>query len=172
MRGVIRLPCCPTNKAGSSSAFNNWARTFNQVSTATCAVRPTGTTRVFLIVGDPVAQVKAPQVYNHLFAQNGIDAVLVPMKVPPGQLGGFVRNAFAAQNVGGMWVTIPHKSGVHDLLDHCDPLGRTAGAVNAVRRRPDGTLEGALFDGSGTLGALIGRPTTPLAEALQQALAV
>ncbi|WP_298924220.1 SDR family oxidoreductase [uncultured Ramlibacter sp.] len=35
-----------------------------------------------------------------------------------------------------------------------------------------GAAQGALFDGSGTLGALIGRPTTPLAEALQQALAV
>jgi len=34
-----------------------------------------------------------------------------------------------------------------------------------------GAAKGALFDGSKTLSALIGRPTTPLAEALQQALA-
>jgi NAD(P)H dehydrogenase (quinone) len=31
--------------------------------------------------------------------------------------------------------------------------------------------DGALFDDSGTLGRLIGRPTTPLAEAVRQALA-
>ena len=63
----------------------------------------TGTTRVFLIVGDPVVQVKAPEVYNHLFQLHGVDAVVVPMKVAPAQLAGFVRNAFAAQNLGGMW---------------------------------------------------------------------
>ena len=114
----------------------------------------TGTTRVFMIVGDPVAQVKAPQVYNHLFAQNGIDAVLVPMKVPPAQLAGFVRNAFAAQNVGGMWVTIPHKAAMQGLMDRCDPLAQLAGAVNAVRRGDDGQIEGALFDGIGFVKGL------------------
>ena len=42
----------------------------------------TGTTRVFFILGDPVAQVRAPEVFNHLFRQHGIDAVLVPLKLP------------------------------------------------------------------------------------------
>jgi shikimate dehydrogenase len=41
----------------------------------------TGTTRVFFIFGDSVAQVRAPAVYNHLFQQHGIDAVLVPLKL-------------------------------------------------------------------------------------------
>ena len=48
----------------------------------------TGHTQVFMIVGDPVAQVRAPEVYNHLFQRHGVDAVLVPMKVAPGQLAG------------------------------------------------------------------------------------
>ena len=113
-----------------------------------------GTTRVFMIVGDPVAQVKAPQVYNHLFEQHGIDAVVVPMKVPPAQLAGFVRNAFAAENVGGMWVTIPHKAAMQGLMDRCDPLAQIAGAVNAVRRGDDGKIEGALFDGIGFVKGL------------------
>jgi shikimate dehydrogenase len=41
-----------------------------------------GTARVFCILGDPVAQVRAPEVYNRPFVQHGIDAVLVPMKLP------------------------------------------------------------------------------------------
>ena len=41
----------------------------------------TGTTRVFYILGDPVAQVRAPEVYNHIFQEHGIDAVVVPLKV-------------------------------------------------------------------------------------------
>ena len=32
----------------------------------------TGTTRVFYILGDPVAQVRAPEVYNHLFREHGL----------------------------------------------------------------------------------------------------
>ena len=40
------------------------------------------------------------------------------------------------------------------LLDDCDRFGRIAGAVNAVRRLPDGRVEGALFDGVGFVKAL------------------
>jgi len=37
-------------------------------------MRIAGTTRVFYILGDPVAQVRAPEVYNSLFELHGIDA--------------------------------------------------------------------------------------------------
>ena len=114
----------------------------------------TGTTRVFLIAGDPVAQVRAPEIYNHLFERHGIDAVLVPVKVPPARLADFVRNAFVAENVGGMWVTIPHKAAMMALMDRCDPVAQLAGAVNAVRRADDGAIEGALFDGIGFVKGL------------------
>jgi len=114
----------------------------------------TGKTRVFMIIGDPVAQVRAPEVYNHLFALHGVDAVVVPVKVPAAQLAGFVRHAFEAENLGGFWVTIPHKAAMHDLMQICDPVAQTAGAVNAVRRSPQGGLEGALFDGLGFVKGL------------------
>lgn len=114
----------------------------------------TGRTRVFLILGDPVAQVRAPEVFNHLFAAHGVDAVLVPAQVPPAALPGFVRGVFSARNIDGLWLTIPHKAAVLPLLDRCDTTGRVAGAVNAVRRHADGRLEGALFDGLGFVKAL------------------
>ena len=120
-----------------------------------------GSTRVFLILGDPVAQVRAPEVFNSLFARHGVDAVLVPVQVAPQLLAGFVKHAFDADNVGGLWVTIPHKAAVLPLLGHCDARGRLAGAVNAVRRHADGSLEGALFDGVGFVKGLdrFGLPT-------------
>lgn len=114
----------------------------------------TGTTRVFMIVGDPVAQVRAPEIYNHIFQRHGIDAVLVPMKVPAPHLASFVRQAFEAQNLGGMWVTIPHKAAMQGLMDSCDALATLAGAVNAVRRNDDGLIEGMLFDGVGFVKGL------------------
>ena len=114
----------------------------------------TGKTKVFMIIGDPVAQVRAPEVYNHLFARHGVDAAVVPVKVAPAHLEGFVRNAFNAENFGGFWVTIPHKAAMQALMRLCNPVAEIAGAVNAVRRAADGGLEGALFDGLGFVKGL------------------
>ena len=114
----------------------------------------TGTTRVFFILGDPVAQVRAPEVYNHLFQRHGIDAVLVPLKLPAAALPGFLAHGLAAENVGGFWATIPHKAQLAALLEPGDPVAQIAGAVNAVRRTPEGRLEAALFDGIGFVKGL------------------
>ena len=113
-----------------------------------------GTTRVFFILGDPVAQVRAPEVYNHLFERHGIDAVLVPLKLPAAALPGFLEHGMEAENIGGFWATIPHKAQLATLLNPSDPVAQIAGAVNAVRRLPDGKLEAALFDGIGFVKGL------------------
>jgi shikimate dehydrogenase len=116
--------------------------------------RISGTTDVYFILGDPVAQVLAPSLFNPLFARFGVDAVIVPAEVAPADLPAFVKAAFLSKNVKGMWVTIPHKSAVLQVLDQCSELARMAGAVNAIRRNADGALEGALFDGEGFLASL------------------
>jgi len=116
--------------------------------------RITGSTQVFYILGDPVAQVRAPEVYNHLFQQHGIDAVVVPLKLPAAALPGFLEHGMRAENIGGFWATIPHKSQLATLLKPGDPVAAIAGAVNAVKRHIDGRLEGALFDGIGFVKGL------------------
>jgi len=113
-----------------------------------------GDTDVYLILGDPIEQVLAPEIFNPLFARFGIDAVLVPVQVAPQHLHAFVTAAFLAKNIKGMWVTIPHKVPVMDALDHSSELACLAGAVNAIRRNADGTLEGGLFDGEGFVSSL------------------
>jgi shikimate dehydrogenase len=114
----------------------------------------TGRTRVFYIIGDPVAQVRAPEVYNHLFGRYGVDAVVVPLKLPAAALAGFLRHGMAAENIGGFWATIPHKAALFEQLKPTDPVAVVAGAVNAVRRHADGHLEAALFDGIGFVKGL------------------
>jgi shikimate dehydrogenase len=114
----------------------------------------TGTTRVFFILGDPVAQVRAPEVYNHLFARHGVDAVLVPLKLSAAALPGFLEHGMQAQNIGGLWATIPHKAALYEHIQPSDAVARVAGAVNAVRRGADGRLDGALFDGIGFVKGL------------------
>ena len=113
-----------------------------------------GSTDVYLILGDPVEQVLAPETFNPLFARFGYDAVLVPVQVSPKHLQTFVKAVFLAKSIKGLWITIPHKVPIMAALDHCSTLGQRAGAVNAVRRNPDGTLEGGLFDGEGLVNAL------------------
>ena len=113
-----------------------------------------GSTDVYLIPGDPVEQVRAPQVFNRIFQTLGLDAVLVPVHVAARDIEQFVRTVFLAQNVKGLFLAIPHKPLLMGLLSHCNDYARVAGAVNGIRRNPDGTLEGGLFDGLGLVKAL------------------
>jgi shikimate dehydrogenase len=114
----------------------------------------TGNTDVYLIPGDPVEQVRAPEVFNRVFAAMGINAVLVPVHVPATDIRAFIEGVFRARNVKGLFLAIPHKALVMDLLDDCTQLGRLAGAVNAIRRTAQGRLEGGLFDGEGLRATL------------------
>ena len=114
----------------------------------------TGSTDVYLIPGDPVDQVRAPEVFNLIFQALGINAVLVPVHVPGADIQAFVRHAFLAKNVKGMFLAIPHKSLVMGLLSDCNDCGHVAGAVNGIKRNPNGELEGALFDGKGFVASL------------------
>ena len=113
-----------------------------------------GTTQVYPVIGSPVAQVKAPMLYNALFAATGADAVVVPIEVAPGDFPALVRGLFRARNVPGAFVTIPHKPAAAGLLDACSDAVRIAGACNAIVRRPDGSLFGELFDGIGLVRAV------------------
>jgi shikimate dehydrogenase len=113
-----------------------------------------GTTELCLVVASPVAQLKAPEAMNRLFAHAGIDAVAVPACVAPARLASFVREAMALANVRGMMVSIPFKTPLMSVLDRFDAAATVAASVNAVRRAEDGALEGAMFDGLGFVGAL------------------
>ena len=39
----------------------------------------TGTTRVYGMIADPISHVRAPMVFNPVFEERGIDAVMVPL---------------------------------------------------------------------------------------------
>ena len=83
-----------------------------------------GTTQVYPVFGCPIAQVKAPMLYNALFATTGSDAVVVPIEVAPGDFPALVRSLFRAHNIPGAFVTIPHKPAAADLLDDCSDAVR------------------------------------------------
>jgi shikimate dehydrogenase len=108
-----------------------------------------GTTTIIAHVGDPIAPVKAPMIYNPYFERAGIDAVVVPMGVCAADYPEVLRALFRLTNIRGALVTMPHKVTTVALLDACSEAVQIAQSCNAVLRRPDGTLLGDLFDGAG-----------------------
>ncbi|MEH3147424.1 MAG: shikimate dehydrogenase [Methylobacterium frigidaeris] len=114
----------------------------------------TGTTRLYGILADPIYHVKTPQVMNALFAEAGIDGVLVPFHVAPDGLAAAVEGLRRVENFGGFIATVPHKIPMLALCDEATPDAHGVGAVNCVRRDPDGRMIGTILDGIGLVEAL------------------
>lgn len=113
-----------------------------------------GTTRLFPVIGWPVEQVKAPALFNAYFQRHGIDARVVPFKVPPRDYRAMVRMLMTVENVGGIFVSIPHKPMSVDAVDHPTSRALLAGAANAIYRAADvHGLVGDLIDGEGFVRA-------------------
>lgn len=111
-----------------------------------------GTTRVFAILGDPVAHSLSPQMHNAALAALGIDGIYVPFQVTPEHLPAAVAGVRALQ-IAGLSVTVPHKERIIPLLDEIDPAAQRIGAVNTVVNR-QGRLIGYNTDAPGFLRAL------------------
>ena len=111
-------------------------------------------TRVIPILGDPVAQVATPRLWNEVFRQTQTDAVCVPIDLPPEGIEDFVSWVRRACNVPGFLTTTPHKAALARACDHLMPDAAFLGVVNAVRRDRDGRLTGDMFDGLGMMDAI------------------
>lgn len=113
-----------------------------------------GTTELIAHIGYPTHSFKAPLIYNPYFQHAGIDAVVVPMGCEAGAYPAFLRAVFSLTNIRGALITMPHKIATVALLDEPSPAVRIAGSCNAVRRAPDGRLQGDMFDGEGFVRGL------------------
>jgi 3-dehydroquinate dehydratase/shikimate dehydrogenase len=100
-------------------------------------------TRVFGVIGDPVAHSMSPLLFNQWFADAGINAVYLPLRVrADGDAAGALRRFLDGcrdrpwLDVGGFSVTLPHKTSVGTWLgDRVDHMARGIGAVNTVSFR-------------------------------------
>lgn len=105
----------------------------------------TGRTRVFALVGHPVARSRSPEIYNPLFTACGLDAVYVVLDVPDAR--GLVQ-AIRTLGLAGVNVTVPWKEAVVADLDGADAAVVRVGAANVILR--DGErLVGHNTDGEG-----------------------
>ncbi len=108
-----------------------------------------GHTELIAHIGFPTHAFKAPMIYNPWFEKAGVNAVVVPMGCRDTDYPAFLRAVFTLTNIRGALITMPHKVTTADLLDEVLPTAAIAGACNAVRVRPDGRLQGDMFDGEG-----------------------
>ncbi|WP_370302416.1 shikimate dehydrogenase [Pseudooceanicola sp.] len=118
------------------------------------AVTINGTTRLFGVIGDPIAQARTPGAINPIFAARGADIACVPLHVPSANLATAWAGLRAMPNLVGFGITLPHKQQALDLCDSLDPVAARVGAVNLVRREADGSLRGYQFDGAGFVRGL------------------
>jgi shikimate dehydrogenase len=90
-----------------------------------------GTTRVAAVIGWPVEHSRSPQMFAAAFAQARIDAVMIPIGVPPEAFAQVVA-ALGTMRAIGACVTLPHKLTAAALCDELSPAARAIGAVNCL----------------------------------------
>jgi len=113
-----------------------------------------GNTLIFATPGNPVAQVRLPEVMEAVFSALGVNAVWVPMHVDPVGLGVVIQGLRTIRNFRGITVAIPYKPTVGAMLDRLTPRAQAAGSVNLVRLDADGKLLGDIVDGAGFVRGL------------------
>lgn len=108
-----------------------------------------GKTTLIAHIGYPIEAFKAPLIYNPWFEKRGIDAVVMPMGVQAEDYPIVLKSLFKLTNLRGALVTMPHKVTSARLVDECTTTVKIAGSCNAILKRPDGSLYGDMFDGTG-----------------------
>jgi shikimate dehydrogenase len=126
----------------------------NPIRSKTMKLNLTGATRLNIILGDPIAQVKSPGGVTQAFIDRAHDGVLVPVQVGIDDLDSLLAAADSIKNLDGIIVTVPHKFA---CFRHCRSTSSRAsflGAVNIMRRCKDGGWHGDMVDGLGFVGAV------------------
>src|SRR5665647_2700789 len=109
-------------------------------------------TKLYAVIGDPIAQSLSPQLHNGLFKTSQIDALYLPVEVKSENLEKLI-DGFRLLNFGGFNITKPHKMAIMKYLDEIDPLAEKIGAVNTVVCR-DGKMIGYNTDGFGFIKSI------------------
>lgn len=106
-----------------------------------------GSTRVYAVIGHPVAHSLSPRMQNAAFETAGRNAVYVAFDVPPADLERALEGLHRA-GVAGLNVTLPHKEDAARACVSLTEEARAAGAANTLRRETEG-WHGDATDGAG-----------------------
>jgi 3-dehydroquinate dehydratase/shikimate dehydrogenase len=96
-------------------------------------------TKVYGVAGDPIRSSLSPLMLNTAFRRETVNAVYLALQTKN------VDDLFKLAReipIQGLSVTMPLKEGVIPFLERTDPLSAKIGAVNTIRRFPDGKFYG------------------------------
>jgi shikimate dehydrogenase len=110
-----------------------------------------GNTRVFAILGDPVAHSLSPAMHNAAFQALGLPAVYVPLRCSEEDLPGIM--AALTRAGGGGNVTVPHKGAAARSVDRCLEQAQLLAACNTFWADDTGSV-GENTDVAGIIAAL------------------
>jgi shikimate dehydrogenase len=127
----------------------------------------TGETRLYVVIGDPIVQVRSTALYNKLSAKKGVNAVFVPVQFSAERFDEAIAGLRSFKNLGGVIPTIPHKARMLSVVDEAAPRARMVGAVNSIRVDPEGRWIGEAFDGVGYVEGLKERGRDPAGKSVQ-----
>ena len=102
------------------------------------------------VMGYPVSHSRSPVIHRLFALQTGQNIQYELLQVAPDKLEMAVRQ-FGRTGGKGLNVTVPHKSEVAKLVDEMSERASTAGAVNTLVFREDGSLFGDNTDGVGLM---------------------
>ncbi|HWE95120.1 MAG TPA: type I 3-dehydroquinate dehydratase [Tepidisphaeraceae bacterium] len=129
------------------------------------------TTKVYGVVGSPVAHSMSPAIHNAAFDQAGYDGVYLPLLVNEGyeSFKAFMESflAFTPLDLSGLSITIPHKENALKYLREknadIDPLAIKIGAVNTIRIDRQSESGAPVLEGFNTdYGAILDSITSKL----------
>jgi 3-dehydroquinate dehydratase/shikimate dehydrogenase len=97
-------------------------------------------TKVYGVVGSPIAHSMSPAIHNAAFDETGHDGIYLPLLVNEGyeSFKAFMESflAFESLDLSGLSITIPHKENALKYLQEkdgeIDPLAARIGAVNTI----------------------------------------
>ncbi|HEV2578754.1 MAG TPA: shikimate dehydrogenase [Acidobacteriaceae bacterium] len=96
-------------------------------------------TKVYGVAGDPIKSSMSPLMMNTAFRRETVNAVYLALQTKN------VEDLFKLAReipIQGLSVTMPLKASVIPFLERTDPLSAKIGAVNTIRRFPDGKFYG------------------------------
>ncbi len=114
---------------------------------------PTATTRIAAVIGNPVRHSLSPALHNAAFEALGLDWTYVAFDVAPGRAAAAL-DAMRALHLGGLSVTMPHKTDAAAAADRLTPEAALLGAVNCVTW-DQGELVGHNTDGRGFVDGFV-----------------
>ncbi len=113
-----------------------------------------GKTQLFPIIGDPVDGVVSPPAINAWLRARDIDARMVPLHIPTPSIDAFWGLLRLSETFLGCSVTYPHKQAAFAQVDTRTDRAARLGALNTIRRNPDGSLSGDATDGLALVQAI------------------